>query len=118
MPKQRATKRGRPQAFSKPVPVTIQPDIKPETPTYYINFASVAHTEFDFLLSVIRIAPQFTLDQIASAEAGKPIMIEPLLQLIIPPRLIEGLIAALTTQKEKYEQKCGQIRKETKISKQ
>lgn len=66
--------------------VTVRPDPKPDTPFYYVNFAAVGHTEYDFTLSVLRIPSQLTSEQTALAKQGKPVPIEPLLQILLPPR--------------------------------
>ena len=90
--------------------VTIRPDPKPDTPSYYVNHASVSHSEYDFIMSVLRVPEQLTLDQAELAKAGQPIPVEPILQIIFPPRLIDGLIKALIIQKDNYEQENGPIR--------
>ena len=115
-----AEKRASKKAESEPLPnrlsVKIQPDPKPDTPSYYVNYAAVAHTEYDFLVSVLRIPVQLTPEQTELAKKGNPVPIEPILQLIVPPRLVDGLITALSIQKEKYEQEHGPIRHEKKAA--
>ena len=96
--------------YPEQVPITIKPDPKPDTPIYYVNYASITHSEFDFIMAVLRIPHQLSPEQTHLAVSRKPIPVEPLLQLVFPPRLIDGLIRALTTQKEKYEKEHGPIR--------
>ena len=108
-----AEKRPGKKAKSKPpdsILIDIQPDPKPDTPSYYINYAAVAHTEYDFLVSVLRAPAQLTPEQTELAKKGSAVPVEPILQLIIPPRLVDGLIKALSIQKEKYEREHGPIR--------
>lgn len=94
------------------IAIKIQPDPKPDTPSYYINYAAVSHSEYDFMVSVLRIPTHLTPEQTELAKKGSTVPVEPILQLIIPPRLVEGLIKALSIQKEKYEQEHGPIRHE------
>ncbi len=96
--------------------ITILPDVNPDTPDYYVNFASVSHSQYDFTMTVLRIPSQLTAEQTELARAEKPVPVEPLLQLVLPPRLIGGLIRALTVQKRKYEETFGQIREDDKES--
>lgn len=98
------------------MPVSIQPDPKPDTPSYYVNWASVGRTEFDFILTVLRVPSQLTPEQAQLATKNLPVPVEPLLQLILPPRLIDGLIQALTEQRNKYEKDFGPIKTETNVA--
>lgn len=98
--------------LSHGISIKIVPDPKPDTPSYYINYAAVAHSQYEFLLSVLRIPDKLSPEQTQLAKKGGAVPIEPILQLIIPPRLIDGLIKALNIQKEKYEQENGPIRYE------
>jgi hypothetical protein len=41
-------------------------------------------------------------------KAGKPLPLEAILQLVVPPLLIDGLVTALTEQKQKHEQSVKQ----------
>ena len=111
-----AGKRPGKEAKSESVPdrilIKVQPDPKPDTPSYYINYAAVTHSEYDFLVSVLRIPAQLTPEQTELARKGSAVPVEPILQLIIPPRLIDGLIKALSDQKESYEREHGPIRHE------
>ena len=113
-----AEKRKRKKAIREPLPhnlsVTIQPDPKPDTPSYYVNYAAVSHSEYDFMVTVLRIPAQLTPEQTDLAKKGNAVPVEPILQLIVPPRLVDGLIKALSNQKEKYEQEHGPIRLEKK----
>jgi len=112
-----AEKRKREKAISKPlpdrIPVKIQPDPKPDTPSYYINYVAVTHSEYDFLVTVLRAPTQLTPEQIELAKSGRAVPVEPLLQLIVPPRLVDGLIKALSIQKERYEHENGPIRQQS-----
>ena len=109
-----AEKRKLKKAISNSLSVRIQPDPKPDTPSYYVNYAAVTHSEYDFVVTVLRIPAQLTPEQTELAKKGSAVPVEPILQLIVPPRLIDGLIGALNVQKEKYEREHGPIRHEKK----
>lgn len=75
----------------------------PDTPSYYVNYVAVSHTAYDFTLSVGKIPTPPSAEQLEIAKKGEPIPVEPILQLIIPPLLIDGIIKALEDQKAKHE---------------
>jgi hypothetical protein len=108
-----AEKRNRKRAIKKRLPtrlkINIIPDPKPDTPSYYINYATVSHSEYDFMVSVLRIPTQLTPEQTELVRKGSAVPMEPILQPIVPPKLVDGLIKALSIQKEKYEQEHGPI---------
>jgi len=115
-----AEKRKHRKAISKPLPVglsvKIQVDPKPDTPSYYVNYIAVSHSEYDFTVMALRVPTQLTREQTELAKKGSAVPVEPILQLIVPPRLIDGVIRALSIQKEKYEQEHGPIRHEKKAA--
>jgi hypothetical protein len=81
----------------------VRLDVTPDTPSYYVNFLGVTHTAYDFTLSATKIPSPFTQDQIELVKSGQQIPLEPLVQLVMPPLLIDGLISALIDQKAKFE---------------
>src|SRR6266478_5261860 len=97
-----------PKSQPQQVIAPIQLEVKPDTPAYYVNYIGVSHTPYDFSLSVARIPSPPTPEQIELAKNGKPIPIEATLQLIVPPLLVDGLLKALTDQKEKYARTLSQ----------
>ena len=112
MAEKRPGKKTKREPLPDRISIKIVPDPKLDTPSYYINYAAVAHSQYEFLLSVLRTPAQLSPEQIELAKKGSAVPVEPILQLIIPPRLIDGLIKALSTQKEKYERENGPIRHE------
>ena len=105
-------KKAKSEHLPERVEIKITPDPKPDTPAYYINYAAVTHSEYDFVIYVLRTPLKLTPEQTELVRNGNAMPVEPLLQLIIPPRLVDGLIKALTIQKENYEQEHGPIRHE------
>lgn len=80
----------------------IQVDVKSGTPAYYVNYVAVSHTAYDFTLSVVKIPSPLTAELAEQVKAGKPMVFEPMLQITLPPLLIDGLINALVDQKQKH----------------
>jgi hypothetical protein len=96
----------------------VRLDVKPDTPSYYVNYMGVSHTAYDFTLSATKIPSPLTPEQTELAKSGKQIPLEPVVQLIVPPLLVDGLIKALTDQKEKYEKTLAQQVKNNEIQHQ
>ncbi len=96
------------------VVLQVEAEAKPDTPFYYVNFASVGHSQYEFVISVLRLPTSLTPEQIASAKKGNRAPLEPTLQLVIPPALIQGFITALTVQHQQYENEFGPIAGEAK----
>jgi hypothetical protein len=85
-------------------------DTRPDTPSYYVNYMGVSHTPFEFTLSAAKIPAQLSEEQVNTAKKNEPVVLETILQLIVPPLLIEGLILALTDQKKKYEETIAKVK--------
>jgi hypothetical protein len=112
----RVSKKLRPQEAL--VSTQIQWDVKADTPSYYVNYMGVSHSPYDFTLSAARIPSPLTREQTALAKSGQKIPVKPIVQLVIPPLLIDGLIHALTDQKAKYEKTAAQQVKNNEIQHQ
>jgi hypothetical protein len=78
-------------------------EVKSDTPSYYANYVNVSHTAYDFTLSVAKISSPLTQEQIEELQSLNKITVEPILQIVIPPLLIDGLINALIDQKAKHQ---------------
>jgi hypothetical protein len=68
-----------------------------------VNYIGVSHTAYDFTLSATKIPSPLTPEQTESLQSSNQIHVEPIVQLVLPPLLIDGLIKALSDQKAKYE---------------
>jgi hypothetical protein len=91
------------------VPVKVQVVQGDSTPTYYSNFVEVSHTEYEFALSFVKLPTKLRPQQLADVKSGQSLLLEPFLQVEVPSRLVRGIIKALETQVEKYEQRHGKI---------
>ena len=96
------------QVQEESVSAQIQWDVKADTPSYYVNFIGVSHSPYDFTLSAVRIPSPLTQEQAAFAKSGQKIPMEPIVQLVVPPLLIDGLIFALNDQKAKHKKTVAQ----------
>jgi hypothetical protein len=96
----------------------VRMDVKSDTPSYYVNFIAVSHTAYDFTLSAAKIPSPLNLEQIELAKSGQQIPVEPILQLVIPPLLVDGLMKALTDQKTKHEKTFAQQVKNNELQHQ
>jgi hypothetical protein len=83
-----------------------------------VNFIAVSHTAYDFTLTVAKIPSPFTQEQAEFAKSGKQIPVEPILQLVMPPLLIDGIIKALADQQEKHAKTVAQQVKNNEIQHQ
>jgi len=95
--------------IAKTVAINVQLEAKPDVPFYYVNYMAVGQTIYDFSISVAKLPSLFTPEQLAEVQKGQPITVEPILQLVMPPRVAKGLIVALTDQVRKYESQFGEI---------
>ena len=86
--------------------VTIIPG---DAPTFYVNHLEIGHTANDFSALAVRIPAKWPPDRIAEAKETGAIAVEADVQLVFPPTVINGLIRALTTQKQKFEEDTGAL---------
>jgi len=102
----------------KEVTANVRLDVRPDTPSYYVNYIAVSHTAYDFTISATKMPSPLMPEQIELAKSGQQIPLEPILQLIVPPLLIDGIIKALIDQKAKYEVTLAQQVKNNEIQQQ
>jgi hypothetical protein len=84
--------------------------VHPETVSpIYANYVEVAHSEYEFSLSMCKLPTKLRPQQLLDVQAGQPLIIEPTVVVELPTRLVKGLIQALETQVDHYEKKYGQL---------
>jgi hypothetical protein len=76
---------------------------------HYVNHIEVAHTKHEFTLTCGKLPAKLSPVRLQMAKESGEVHLEPMLQLVIPPTIMPGLISALTSQLEKYEQKNGLV---------
>jgi hypothetical protein len=94
-----------PKSRGKP-PLQVVPKlvVTSDTPSYYVNYIQVSNTQYDFSLSVARIGSPLSEEQFERIKKGEPLLMDAILQIIMPPAVAEGLIKALTEQQQKYQE--------------
>lgn len=91
--------------------ISIEPS--EDTPVYYINHAEISHGPHDFCMSVTRIPSKFSASQLTEINSGT-LALEPILQLVLPVTIMDGLISALQKQRMRYEERLKSGKKEEK----
>jgi hypothetical protein len=104
MPKSTAKKNQPPKELS--VQVRLEPKL--DTPSYYVNYIGVSQSAYDFTLSAAKVPSPLTQEQLELARRGELIPLEPVVQLVIPALLVDGLIRALADQKAKHQKTVEQ----------
>lgn len=89
--------------------LNIQLEPKADTPFYYANFIVVTHSAAEFSIGITRVPLPLLPDQVQYLLKDKAIMMEPTLQIIVPPSTAKGLIKALQDQVSQYESQFGEI---------
>src|SRR5262249_14192311 len=79
-----------------------------ESSVYYANYVEVSFASHDCLLSFVRVPTKLSTAQTEEAKGGT-LKLGPIVQVIVPPTLVPGLIRALTTTKDGYEKAIGPI---------
>lgn len=77
--------------------VSFQPEYDHDFPTVYSNFASISHTNNEFCLDFCLLAPPYRVDVDNKVVAANVIA-----RIMIPPKLVEGLMEALRIELEKH----------------
>lgn len=93
------------------VALTIVMDTTPDTPAYYMNHAELSVGQHDISLSLARIPPKPGRQELAEAIKSGEILVDAELQIILPPTILPGLIAALQKVKDGYETLFGEIKR-------
>jgi len=97
-----------PKTAKLPQQVVPRVVVTPDTPSYYVNYILVSNTQYDFCLSVTRLGSPLPAEQVERIKKGEPLLMDAILQIIMPPAVAEGLIKALTEQHHKYQEALAQ----------
>jgi len=95
----------------EPIPVKFQLLPSESTSSFYCNYVEVAHSPYEFSLSFAKILTKLRPEQISTAKAGQPLVVDSMVQVEVPTNLVPGLIKALNIERKKYEKRFGKIRK-------
>lgn len=83
-----------------------------DTPYYYVNFAEIRQSQHEFILLGVRVPTSSAESIITDKDGISSIITEASFQMIIPPTVMPGLIEALKSQLEKYEERMGKLQSE------
>jgi len=85
-------------------------DVTEDVPTFYVNYAEVAHSANEFVLLGARLPTKPSATQLAEAAETGDLKLQPVFQALLPTTLIPGLIAVLSAQRAAYEARFGPIK--------
>ena len=85
-------------------------EVRPDTPTYYVNHAEVTNSPHDFAITFAQLPIKLTPEAVNIAKETHKISLEPVVTTVVPATLVPGLIKALMTRRELYEKTFGPIR--------
>src|SRR5437867_1938549 len=88
------------------LPVKISVEITENTPSFYVNYAEVSFAAHELALSLVRVPTKLSGTKADEAKTGV-LRCESVVQVLFAPTLLPGLIRALTTTKESYEETIG-----------
>lgn len=78
------------------------------TPTHYANYAEVGRNAYDIGLAFARLPVKLSRAKTAEVQQSGELVVEPFLQIMLPPAVAKGLINALRVQLDSYEQQFGE----------
>lgn len=83
--------------------VSLKVVVPADTPVYYSNYIEVAHSAHEIALNIVRVPTKLPPELHEHAAAGKPIELQPELQIIVPVEVARGLVAALNLQLQSFD---------------
>jgi len=101
------TKKTEPSESIQFLKIHLEP--RQETPFYYVNYISIASSSNEFVIGAVRVPFPLTGDQLEQLQKRGHLIIEPTIQLVVPPPVAKALIKALTEQVTKFEAQFGEI---------
>ena len=102
--KPKLAQRAAPSAFE----IRVQFDPAVDSPITYANHIEVGHTQHEFALLAGRVPAKLSLGVKEQAQTTGELILEPEVQLVLPPSLIPSLIHALQTQLQAWQERFGQ----------
>jgi hypothetical protein len=101
-----------PPAAPTPVPMRVVVDSAIDTPSYYVNYAELHHSQHEFGIALVRLPGKLPAEKIAEIQKAGEFVVNADILLLVPPTLIPGLITALQIQQAAYEANFGPIKLE------
>lgn len=100
----RSTKKRSGGAARSEVSVRARIEVRPsdDLPYIYANHAEVAQSAHEFVILFTKLPTKANPSQIAAVQETGVLSIEPEAQILLPPTIIDGLIKALETERDKH----------------
>jgi Protein of unknown function (DUF3467) len=109
MPRAGKTRAVTKRAKSEPLTVKISIDASPDAGIHYVNLAEVGHSRHDFFVLLARTPIKPSQTELVHIRETGEVHVEALVQLVMPPTFVPGLINALQTRLSAYEMEFGPI---------
>lgn len=110
MAKKSTKKTAAKNASAEPTRVKVRVEHGSGAEILYANYVEVSHSAYEFMLSVVRVPTKFPSSLLAEARTTGEIVVEPQVNILLPPTLIPGLIRALESQRDLYERNFGKLK--------
>jgi hypothetical protein len=111
MPRAPKSKGAKNNRSAQPKTISLKVAIEPSDGLqyHYVNYAEVSHSANEFGLAFVHVPAKLPTSKLNAARETGNLVLEPLVQLVIPAAIVPGLISALTSQRASYEEKFGKI---------
>ena len=87
-------------------------------PSYYCNHIEITQTKHEFALTFGQLPTRFSPERLESVKSDGIVHVEPVLEVLIPPTVLPGLIKALESQKKHFETLHGAIQDDSTWAKE
>jgi hypothetical protein len=102
-------KKGSAKAATPTAPIPIRVSLQYDGEPIYANYAEVSSAQHEFQIAFALAPTKPTAEQLEQVSAGT-VTLHALVQILLPPTIIPGLIKALITTKEQHEALLGPIK--------
>ena len=96
-------------AGAKTRAVKIVLDPNEDTPNYYANYAEVSMGAQDLGIAFAQLPTKLSIAKSELAASSGTLLLDPVVQVTLPPPVAVALIKALETMKDQYEKAFGPI---------
>lgn len=99
-----------PDEPAKPVLATIAVSPNEFAQSYYCNYLEVAQTAYDFTIYGIKVPAKLDAANLVTLKDGGKLNFLADIEITFPAHIIDGLITALTTQRDIFERNMAEIK--------
>ena len=108
MARKKKTAKGAPAPLTAPVALKVS--LESSSDQIYANYAEVTAAQHEFQISFALVPTRPSAEKIEAIKSGSPLFVDAIVQVMLPPTIVPGLIRALTITKEQYEAIAGPIK--------